>query len=96
MSIFNRKIPRFYSWGGGCIPYTWSFGWKTGKDNDLICVRQNILTKTGSEITLSPVCKNRALAIFAFLLKVLLIRIDKNITIRKYHDDNPNTEYDNH
>lgn len=70
-----RFIPRFYDWG----EQAWSFGWETGKDNDLVCVKPNLHTSLQGEIALSPVCSNRLLAICAFVIKALLIRIDHNL-----------------
>ena len=89
------KLPRFYDWGGGGVPYSWSFGWLTGKDNDLVCVLPRVKTEPLGELSLSPVCSNRLLAFIAFVCKLTLIRWDKNIAIRRYHDGNPNKEYDN-
>lgn len=90
------KIPRFYSWGGGGVPTTWSFGWWTGKDDDLMCVKSKTSTDTDAEIALSPICSNRPLALVAFVLKAILIRIDGNITdrldaTRELDDGNPNS-----
>jgi len=74
------NLPRFYDWGGGGLPILWSFGWETGKDNDLICVKPKVETALDGEFALSPVCRSRAMAIFAFIIKSILIRIDDNIT----------------
>jgi hypothetical protein len=73
-------LPRLYKWDGGPLPSQWSFGWETGEDNDLICVKPCVNKKLEGELTLSPVCHGRVAAVFAFLLKVALIRIDTNIT----------------
>jgi len=90
------KIPRFYRWGGGGVLTTWSFGWWTGKDGDLLCVKSRASSNIEAEIALSPVCSNRVLALLAFLLKAILIRIDGNLTDRinvlgRLGDDNPNS-----
>lgn len=74
--------PRFYRWGGGPCPYEWSFGWLTGRDNDLICIRSRIgieLKEPALSVLLSPICSGRFLALFAFVVKVLLVRIDLNL-----------------
>ena len=75
----RRILPKFYHWGGGGLPIMWSFGWETGRDNDLICVQPKVGTALEGEMVLSPVCRNRPTAIFAFLIKNILIRIDDNI-----------------
>lgn len=90
------KIPRFYSWGGGGVPTTWSSGWWAGKDNDLLCVKPKTSTDTEAEIALSPICSNRPLAPPVFVLKDILIRIDGNITDRidvtgRLGDGNPSS-----
>jgi len=90
------EIPRFYSWGGGGVSTTWSFGWWVGKDDDLLCVKSKTSTDAEAEIALSPVCSNRVLALLAFVLKAILIRIDGNLTdridvIRELPDGNPNS-----
>ena len=73
------KFPKFYRWGCKDLPSYWSFGWETGKDNNLICVKPNILSEIAGEINLSPVCSNRFLAGSAFIMKVILVRIDHNL-----------------
>ena len=77
---FNKtQPPRFYRWGGCGVPYTWSFGWLTGRDKDLVCVKPFVQTTIMGEVTLSPVCSYRLLAFCAFALKAMLIRIDHNL-----------------
>lgn len=73
------NLPRFYRWGGNSDI---SFGWRTGRNNDLICIRPRIgieLKEPTLSILLSPICSNRFLALFAFIVKVLLMRIDQNL-----------------
>jgi len=82
--------PRFYRWGGGGVRHTWSFGYLTGKDNDLVCITPNILDKMEAEMVLSPVCVTRPLAISAFVLKKALLRLDGNMGVRRYSCGNPN------
>lgn len=89
------KLPRFYDWGGGGVPYRWSFGWLTGEDDDLVCVLPTIKTEALGELSLSPVCSNRLLALFGFVCKLILLKVDKNIAIKRFHYGNPNTEYGN-
>lgn len=71
-------LPRFYRWGGGILPHTWSFGWVTGKDDDLVCVKPSVEIEPEDELFLSPVCSNRFLAFWAFVMKAILARIDHN------------------
>ena len=73
------KLLHFYRWGGGGVPFKWSFGWLTGKDNDLVCVKPQITTSLAGEISLSPVCSNRPLAFCAFIAKSFLLRVDHNL-----------------
>ena len=77
------------------IPDTWSFGFITGHDHDLICVKPNLSDKIEAEMVLSPVCSTRLLAISAFVLKRLLLRLDGNMRVRRYFGGNPSKEYDN-
>ena len=75
----KASLPRFYHFGGGPIRKVWAFGWLTGGDSDLVCVKPNILVGLPLvELLLSPVCSTRFLSLFGFLLKVLLVRIDRN------------------
>ena len=90
------KSPKFYDWGGGGLPYTWSFGWLTGKDNDLVCVLPEVKTHEDGEVSLSPVCSNRLSALIAFVCKFMLLRLDHNIRFRRCFYDNPNTRFGNH
>ncbi len=59
--------------------YRWSFGWETGQDNDLVCIKPNVQTPLEGEIALSPVCSNRFLAFCAFVVKAMLVKIDHNL-----------------
>jgi|24BtaG_2_1085350.scaffolds.fasta_scaffold33864_1 hypothetical protein len=72
-------IPKFYRWGGGGVPSSWSLGWETGKDNDLICASPHVATRAREEHTLSPVCSNRLLAFICTVLKIILLRLDRNL-----------------
>ena len=91
------ELPRFYRWDGGhIIADAWSFGYMTGQDNDLICVKPNICDKIKAERALSPVCSTRPLAISAFWAKRFLLRIDQNLwSVRRWLYGNPNKESDN-
>lgn len=74
------RLPKFYRWGGGGVKHTWSFGWLTGRDDDLICVKSKISTTLPiAEAFLSPVASTKLLAIWAFILKSLVVRIDYNV-----------------
>ena len=88
-------IPHFYCWDGGVLPNKWSFGYLTGSDNDLICLKSSISDKIEAGMTLSPVCANRFLAISAFVLKRILLRLDDNMGTRRLLCDNPNKGFDN-
>ena len=68
----------------------------TGKDGDLVCVLPNVRTKELGELSLSPVCSNRILALICFTCKLILIKLDRNVTIRRYADGNHRTDYSNH
>ena len=87
-----KDVPLLFKFDGGCIPDRYSFGYLAGKDNDLICVKPN---STMGEYLLSPVCRRRAVAIFAFVLKRILISLDENAKPRKSHYDNPSIISDN-
>lgn len=78
MSDPQRTMPEFMRWGGGDLPWKWSFGWWTGPDGDLLCVISGAKTSSQAEIALSPVCSNRFLAVLCFLLKCLLLWWDEN------------------
>ncbi len=56
----------------------WCVGFTTGIDNDLVCVFPNIHFRKQEQDTLSPTCKNLPLAIFAFLIKRILLNLDSN------------------
>lgn len=73
------KLPRFYRWGGGGVPFRWSFGWFTGVDNDLVCVSPTVKTRSKENHLLSPVYPNRFLAFVAIVMKALLVKIDWNL-----------------
>ncbi len=78
------RLPRFYPWGGwDGRSGPWAFGWLTGKDNDLVCIRNHVTDEVGepacSITLLSPICSSRILSFCAFVMKVLLVRIDTNI-----------------
>lgn len=75
----KTRLPKFYDWGGGGVPVWWTFGWETGRDNDLICVKYKVTTPIEGEIALSPSCRNRLSALLAFVLKAILISIDGNL-----------------
>ena len=79
LNTCKLSLPRFSRWGGGGVPYTWTFGWLTGRDNDLVCVKSKIDTPIAGEVALSPVCSNRLLAFIAFAMKAILVRIDQNL-----------------
>ena len=38
--------PKFYDWNGHPTEkdVVWTFGWLTGRDNDLICIKPNMKT----------------------------------------------------
>jgi len=59
----------------------WCFGWLTGPDGDLICVKPNMTDNYQADLLLSPICTSPARAFFAFLLKRLLARFDMNLTM---------------
>jgi hypothetical protein len=69
-------MPKFHPWGDG-----WSFGWLTGRDNDLICVTRLLSESNATQANwvLSPVCGNRLLAFLAFALKATTVILDRNV-----------------
>lgn len=71
------KAPAFYKWDGGPISTKWSFGWYL-PEIDLVCVRPDCQSDEEGNLALSPVCSSRLLAVVAFALKALLVRIDEN------------------
>lgn len=82
-------IARFHSWDNrsslGWIH--WAFGWRTGIDNDLICVFPNVKTRVLEHYALSPVCPNRLLALTAFIVKRLLFILDPDLQSRRQEGD---------
>ena len=77
-----KRLPKFFAWGGGSVRTTWSFGWLTGSDADLVCVRPCVAEENAcaADWVLSPVCGTRATAFLAFVLKYLLVILDQNIS----------------
>ena len=51
----------------------------TGPNGDLVCVRPSLSSPVLAEVSLSPVCSNPILAAYAFFLKRLLVKSDKNL-----------------
>lgn len=90
--MMKITMPRFYCWDGGALPDKWSFGYLTGIDNDLVCIYHRMFDKIGAEMALSPVCANRFLAISAFVLKRILLRLDDNVGVRRSPCGSPNKE----
>jgi len=58
---------------------SYAFGWLTGPDSDLICLRPNITDNYVGAIALSPTNDSRFLAIVGFFLKYILFAVDQNI-----------------
>lgn len=80
--IPHHKWPKYYKWPGDRIfpKDDWSFGWLTGPDRDLVCIKPNIKTNDFARVALSPICSNRFLATVAFCTKRFLAKLDQNIT----------------
>ena len=70
-------------------PNIWCFGWLTGPDSDLICVRPNITSNSYGHVAKSPSSFNPLCAIFAFAIKRILLRIDDNLNPDFYWDVDP-------
>jgi hypothetical protein len=79
------EFPSFFRWAGDEILKRgdrWSLGWWGGLDSDCHVILPNM---QGIEITitenflLSPICKSRAMALIAFILKFILTKTDENI-----------------
>ena len=66
---------------------SWAFGWRTGIDNDLICVFPDISSRVQEHYTLSPVCSHRLLALVAFIVKRLLFILDPDLQYRRHEID---------
>ncbi len=85
----REKRIQFHSWDNrsslGWVH--WALGWKTGIDNDLICVFPNVNSRIQENYTLSPVCSNRFLAFLAFAVKRFLFILDPDLQFRKYERD---------
>ena len=76
----KTELPNLYQWDGGqIIPDAWSFGYVTGQDHDLICVKPNLSDKIKTEIAKNLVEHTGLNAISAFWAKRLLILIDQNL-----------------
>lgn len=76
----KAKLPVFMCWDAPDPKNNkWSFGHWTGPDDDLICIKPHINKLFQSEILLSPVCRSRTTAVFAFFIKNILFSIDENM-----------------
>lgn len=56
----------------------WVFGWLTGRDSDLVCVKPNLVDPYKAQMALSPASSNLLLAVMGFLLKSAVLVIDRN------------------
>ena len=52
---------------GGSLPYMWGYGYWTGPEKDLLCIKSNIDTNIEAEKYLSPICYTRKQAKKEFL-----------------------------
>ena len=59
----------------------WIVGFMTGPDVDSVCVFPQINFHSQEREALSPACKSLPLAIFAFLIKRILLNIDTNYDV---------------
>jgi len=80
----NRRpgFPSFFCWLGDDIlkqGNRWSLGWWTGRDGDLHLILPNIKDYNIEDLLLSPICRNRAKAILAFVIKRILVSVDENV-----------------
>ena len=77
----KAQYPGWFQWGGGGVPYRWSFGWWSGRDGDLICVKPRVKESDpcSANWVLSPVCRTRAAALLGFVLKYLVVCLDQNV-----------------
>ncbi len=71
-TMCSTKMPEFIRWGGP-VRYRYSFGWWTGRDGDMMCVKRNKVACMGHDELLSPVCRNRPFAFLAFVAKRFLV-----------------------
>jgi len=87
MGQFEKGPPSLYCWPGDDILKQgdrWSFGWWTGEGGDKYSANCHVIfpdikDRELEDCALSPVCKNRVLAVLAFVLKRILCRLDQNI-----------------
>jgi hypothetical protein len=78
----GRKMDRLIliTFDGGTLPNKYGYGYITGKEKDLLCVK---LCKTNqdAEVHLSPISASKIMAVIGFILKWLLSRFDENMVI---------------
>ena len=63
------------------LPTLYAYGWLTGEDNDLICIKPYIGDNTEAQLALSPCCKTRFFALIAFAMKLVLWKLDTNLQV---------------
>jgi hypothetical protein len=70
-----------YRWSSTNVDHErWAFGWLTGKDEDLWCIIGNLNGENGNpNIVLSPICNTPFKAFVAYLLKLLLFKLDSTM-----------------
>jgi len=68
-SSYRRKAPGVTLWkaGGGGVPVVYGFGWWTGPDGDLLCIRDKITCASRAEKLLSPMRESILLAFVGFV-----------------------------
>ena len=91
---WRMKLPAFYAYGGGSLPRGWVCGWDN--EFDLVCVQPEVATVAQGRFTLSPACRTRFMALVAFAMKALLLRIDLNARLRMSAYGSPSTESHSH
>jgi len=67
--------------GGGGVPTVYGFGWWTGPDQDLLCVRNEIFQADEAERLLSPMRESILLALLAFVGLRIASRWRRRVTV---------------
>lgn len=52
----------YWKCGGGSLPYKWGYGYWTGPQKDLLCLKPNIKTNKEAELWLVPIQDSKELA----------------------------------
>lgn len=85
LGIDTARHPYFQGFGLFVFPGPpydrWAVGWMTGRDGDSICARPNLADGTDEDRCLSPCCETALAALVGFVLKFILLGMDRNINL---------------